>query len=114
MLMGLQAKKHHPQEVPIRSSTHRANLWAAPGVPPFSPVLIGQVPEDRLTHRAGVTGRPSHRQRAASVTASGTGARGGRDKNQIAPFLAPGMLCASGSTTRNGCSPMFIVSLSQS
>lgn len=89
--MGLQAKKHHPQEVPRRSSTQRANLWAAPGVPPFSPIPIAQVPEDRLTRWAGVTGRPSHGQRAASVTASGTGARGqGQGQKPDRSFFSAG------------------------
>lgn len=57
--MGLQAKKRHPQEVPMRSGTHRAGLWAAPRVPLFSPMPISQVPEDGLTQQAGVTGRPT-------------------------------------------------------
>lgn len=51
-------KKHRPQEVPIRSSTHGADLQAAPGVPPFSAVPTSRVPKDRLTRWAGIPGCP--------------------------------------------------------
>lgn len=58
--------------------------------------------------------RLSHGQHAASVAASGTSACSSGNKNQISPFLVPGTLRGAGSATRNGRSPMFIVSLSQS
>lgn len=112
MLMWLQAKKLPLREVLTRSSTKqkisRQHLAFSIFPSAHQPGVTGEVDTPGWCHGL------SHGEPAASVTASGTDACGSGDKIQIAPFLVPRMLRGAGSATRNGCLPMFIVSLSQS
>lgn len=82
--MGLQAKKHRPQEVPIKSSARRGKPLGSTWGSPIFPHVRGGA--DTLGWRHG----PSHGERAASVVASGTGACNGGGQKPDRSFFSTG------------------------